>query len=232
MIQQFVTCAFLATSALGVPSDVLAEASATQLANASASAIAATTTEYSIVEMSLQDFFNTLQWDTGQRVVVGPDVAGTLRNEVLAGTALEIINEITTRHALNWFAYDGVIHVSRSQDDVTKFIPLEGISAAHAVMTLDQSGLSSEFGVFKPIADGAAVSISGPPEFVSIAEAILTLTPTSPEHSAIRVRRGTDTSVEHYGADGMLDDNQPAPEPVHTFVQVQTTPAPSTETSD
>ncbi len=231
MIRHTMTCVILAATSLVAPSLASAEVGANQSTNSVASASNEKAVEYNILELPVVEFFETLQWDTGQRIIVGTEISGVLRNEDLSGTAAEIVNQVTAEHGLDWFAYDGIIHISRADDDITKFIPLEGYSAERAITSLGESGLSSEFGVFKPVAEGAAISISGPPEFVAIAEAILELTQANPEHAAVRVRRGTDATVEYYGSSGLVAAKQSPQAPTHSFLQVQTAPAPSGQTN-
>jgi hypothetical protein len=201
----------MAQSAMDAAVIAMVDRSDTAVA-ATASAIAADGRDYRVIDMPIGAFFTMLQADSGQRIAATPDVAGYIRNTRLTGSVDAIVGQVAAKHDLEIFAYDGVLHVSRAVDDVTQLVPLEGLPSDRAARALRDSGLSLDGDRVKTVADGNALLISGPPDFIAIAKAILVVTPavaeTYPVRSAIRVRRGTETAIEHYGAAGLLDANQ------------------------
>lgn len=194
------------------------------------------TLDYHVLDMPIPAFFKMLQADSGQKISATPDVAGHIKDARLTGTAHDIMLQVSAAHSLDVFAYDGVIHVSRDADAVTQLVPLEGLPSDRASLALQQSGLSLDGNRIKTVADGNALLISGPPDYVAIAKAILVVTPPVAEtyqaRSAVRVRRGSETTLEYFGAAGMVEDNQvvsPATPPAEAAPEPETAEVASDE---
>ncbi|MEJ6402706.1 hypothetical protein [Yoonia sp. 2307UL14-13] len=168
--------------------------------------------EYKILDMPMDALFSMLQGETGQRIVVAPGVRGRVSQIDLSGSAEEMIAAVAQQNDLEWFSYDEAFYVSRSTEATTRLIPLEGLTSEVARQSLDESGLLSPTARINSVADGNALSISGPPEYVALAEAILKVTGApseeASEQSVVRVRRGMNTSLEYYGEAGMIAANQ------------------------
>jgi hypothetical protein len=221
MLLRTMTSTFALCAALTGPSLLLAQSEAgaviamadgPEAIDATASPVVPGALDYRVIDMPIGAFFTMLQADSGQKMTAMPDVAGYIKNTRLTGSVDAIMGQVAAKHDLEIFAYDGVLHVSRAVDDVTQLVPLEGLPSDRAARALRDSGLSLDGDRVKTVADGNALLISGPPDFIAIAKAILVVTPavaeTYPARSAIRVRRGTETAIEHYGAAGLLDANQ------------------------
>jgi hypothetical protein len=223
LLRRTMTCLFALGAALSgtpvvmaqsaVDAAVIAMADAPEaVGDTTARTIAPGALDYRVIDMPIGAFFTMLQADSGQKIAATPDVTGYIKNTRLSGSVAAIVGQVAAGHDLETFAYDGVLHVSRAVDDVTQLVPLEGLPADRAARALRDSGLSLDGDRVKTVADGNALLVSGPPDYIAIAKAILVVTPsvaeTYPARSAIRVRRGTETAVEHYGAAGLLDANQ------------------------
>ncbi|MGD1881451.1 MAG: secretin N-terminal domain-containing protein [Paracoccaceae bacterium] len=165
-----------------------------------------------VLDMPLPDFFALLQVESGERIVPAPEVRGRVADLDLTGTPEDMIAAVATQNDLSWFRYDGAYYVSRKRDAITRLVPLQDLSTEEAHKSLADSGLATGDGRIVAVAGGNALSVSGPPDYVAFAEAILELTktsaPSTPETSVIRVRRGTATSLEYYGRAGMVASHQ------------------------
>lgn len=168
--------------------------------------------EFRVIELPVADFLRLMAGKAGLRLRVSEGVQSKIRDTFYRGSSREILESIARQHELDWFEFNGIIHVSAVRDAITRIIPLDDIDMARARRALVESGLIMDAMRVSDAADGTALSIYGAPEFVGIAEAIIEVTPPldaiTPHRMAVRVRKGVDTAMEYYGDAGRRQENQ------------------------
>jgi hypothetical protein len=170
---------------------------------------------YRIVNMPLTDLLTMLAEDANARVSQPDGLRGMLYDVDLTGDVSTILDHLSADHDLDWFAFNGVIHVSSKPDALTRLIPLDDISIAQARAALERSELSLDGKHINTAANETALAVYGGPAFIGIVEAILDVTPgvtaVQAPKSAIRERRDTVLSTEYFGDIGrVLVCQQPA----------------------
>jgi type III secretion protein C len=109
----------------------------------------------------------------------------------------EFIERITGVYGLQWFTHAGVLHISRSQDQLVKSIPSTSLSAgANIRQVLASLGvLEQRFG-WGELPEQGVVVVSGPPTYVKLLEATLAAMPSAPGGQQVSVFRLKHASVE------------------------------------
>ncbi|MEL6639701.1 MAG: hypothetical protein AAFN63_03735 [Pseudomonadota bacterium] len=158
---------------------------------------------YRIISMPLSDFLVLLSEDSGARLSQPDGLRGIISNTRLIGDVNTILNTLSAAHGLDWFAFNGVYHISSKADAVTRLVPLNDLSVTQARAALERSGLSLDGKYIDTAANETALAVYGGSSFVGIVEAILAVTPGTAEvqatESAIRIRRGSTSSIEYFG---------------------------------
>ncbi|WP_188791825.1 hypothetical protein [Salipiger pallidus] len=146
------------------------------------------------------EFLQILARDRGLRLDMTDRVRGTIVDMRLSGSVEDLLDQLAEAHALDWFAFNGVIHVSTVGEAVTRLIRLGDLDADHAVAVLDDAGLALERYPIRSTAERSTVAISGPPRMLALAEAVIESVPKRnsaqpkqrTEQRSVTVRRGVE----------------------------------------
>ncbi|MEM9853016.1 MAG: hypothetical protein AAF841_01070 [Pseudomonadota bacterium] len=130
----------------------------------------------------------------------------------LSGDAEAVIDAVMTSARMDAFRFNGQIYYAPAAERAVRLVPLsDGITSDLAKRALADAGLIfSDFSI-SDVAGGSALVMSGPIQYLALAEGVLnalTAEPDAPENT-VRVRRGglletADTSVSAVA-------NQPQP---------------------
>lgn len=158
---------------------------------------------YRVINMPLADFLVLLSEDSGARMSQPDGLRGIVSNTRLMGDVNAILNTLSAAHGLDWFVFNGVYHVSSKADAVTRLVPLNDLNIVQARAALERSGLSLDGKYINTAANETALAVYGGRSFIGIVEAILAVTPgtaaVQATDSAIRVRRGSISTIEYFG---------------------------------
>lgn len=164
-----------------------------------------TVTDYFVINQDVRQVLRELERASGIRYDVSNHVRGRLQALRLVGDPAEIMETIGEQIALDWFAFNGVVHVSARSEIQTRLVRLGDIDAGIALETLGQSGLPVSTFPSQVTGDGATLALTGPPSYLALAETVLeTFTPKRPAPRAapsvrtVVVRRGTESQVVEF----------------------------------
>ena len=154
---------------------------------------------YTIVDQSVADALRDFGYNLGLRVMIAPDVGGTIDGHLPPGDALNFLQAVTHGNDLDWYFDGTVLYVSKTSSEQTAIVPLHGHSFDEIKKSLEQDGiLDARFHLTKQ-AGGDAVVVAGPPSFIAVTrQAIEAQTSdTSPQggHAGMAVLRGSSSSV-------------------------------------
>ena len=124
---------------------------------------------------------------------------GLLVDGTLTATSpTEFINQLASTYGLAWFYQGGVLHVSRTDEQVTRVLTMPGAGGASLKKALLEVGLiEPKFG-WADIADRNAALVSGPPAYVeALARTLADLPmPPLPSDQQLRIFRLRHASVD------------------------------------
>lgn len=154
--------------------------------------------DYMVVDQRLGDVFAMVERDTGQRIRTTDAVRGRVQRTPLSGPVVPALTSLAAAHNLDLFVFGGTVHVSTKDEATLRLVRLKNVSKDRALAALSKAGLQFAPGDVKPAADGMALTFSGPPRMLAIAEAIVeSIPPASPSPAAnIRIRRGVTMGYE------------------------------------
>ncbi|WP_028957532.1 hypothetical protein [Sulfitobacter sp. 20_GPM-1509m] len=159
--------------------------------------------DYFVLKISVPDFLDLLARDGSLRLDVTQRVRGTITDMRLTGTVNMILDRVCDVYALDWFAFNGVIHISARSEAMTRLIRLGDLDSESAIEVLQEAGLALEHYPIRTTAERSTIAMSGPPRMLALAEAVIESipdrsvdipVPRSAKRSII-VRRGTE--IEH-----------------------------------
>ena len=156
--------------------------------------------DYLVLRQPVVEFLQVLARDQGLRLDMTERVRGTIVDMRLSGSVGDLLDQLVEAHALDWFAFNGVIHVSTGGEAVTRLIRLGDLDADHAVAVLDDAGLALARYPIRSTAERSTVAISGPPRMLALAEAVIESVPKRnsaqpkqrTKQRSVTVRRGVD----------------------------------------
>ncbi|WP_299285109.1 hypothetical protein [uncultured Tateyamaria sp.] len=177
-----------------------------------ASGAAEQTIQYVIVDQYIEDVFAMIERDTGLRIRPSEAVRARVQRHTLTGPVLPALTGLAAAHNLDLFEFGGTVHVSAKDETALRLVRLKGVSKDRALAALSDAGLQFAPGDVREAATGMALTLTGPPRMLAIAEAIVESIPplTSPA-SNIRVRRGVSMGLEAVNAPAASDIPQIAP---------------------
>lgn len=133
--------------------------------------------DFYVVNQDVRQVLQEIERSTGIRSAVSKHVRGRLTSVRLAGEPADIMGTISERLALDWFVFNGVLHVSARTETQTRLVRLDEIDATVALTTLQRSGLPTALFPSQITGDGAALALTGPPSFLALAETVLETLP-------------------------------------------------------
>lgn len=151
--------------------------------------------DYQVITQRLADFLQLLSRDAGTRIMLSPKVRGRVEGTRLEGDLGEILDALASAHALDWFEYNGTIHVSARDEGATRLVRLGDLPTATAREELGAMGLPMGRLSIRDAAGGTALALSGPPSLLGLAEAAIEsmpgiAPPPPPVEATVRVLRG------------------------------------------
>lgn len=157
--------------------------------------------DYLIISQRIQELLTMVERDTGMRIAASEAVRGRVRNLRISGTVAGFLDKIGRRHDLDWFEFGGTYHVSARSEATLRLLRLGKLDPERAKLALENAGLDLTRFPVRHAADRAALSLSGPPRMLAIAEAIIesipeTADPVAPADKTVRVRRGTEMTLQ------------------------------------
>lgn len=129
--------------------------------------------DYYVVDQDVRQVLREIERATGVRYAISNQVRGRLKSVRLVGAPAEIMGTISERLSLDWFIFNGVLHVSARTETQTRLVRLEELDADLALTTLRRSGLPTAAFPSQITGDGAALALTGPPAFLALAETVL-----------------------------------------------------------
>lgn len=129
--------------------------------------------DYLVLNQPVAAFLEMLARDRDVRLTLTDRVRGTIAGMRLSGSVSEILDNLAEAHALDWFAFNGVIHVSARGEATTRLIRLGDLDSDHAIDILDEAGLALDRYPVRATAERSTVAISGPPRMLAVAEAVI-----------------------------------------------------------
>lgn len=183
-----------------------------------------TALDYRVIDQGLRAFLQVLAADTGTRIVPGPELRGRITDATLSGDMDAILDRLAETHRIDWFAFNGVVHISGGAEATTRLVRLGDLPAARARAALAEMDLPFDRFGLREAADGKALIVSGPPRLLAIVEATIETLPdpkiVPAQAKMFRIRRGTQISLEPaIGADvqppvafGTAPEPEPEPE--------------------
>ncbi|NJM81724.1 MAG: hypothetical protein HC844_03835 [Tabrizicola sp.] len=188
------------------------EAGVTPSAAKDGAASAEVSDGFRIIEMRTDALIRLIAKHHGLVPHVSDRVRGKVADLRLEGDVDAMMAEVARAASVDWFVFDGALEVSGKDETATRFLPLNGLSFADATQVLEDANLDLKRFRIKPVADGSAVKISGPPKSAEVVEALLALTTVKssapPKENMIVVRRGTFKDVETFGEAGVAQLNE------------------------
>lgn len=153
--------------------------------------------EYYVQNQSIEGFLQTLEKDVELSIDATTEVSGRLRNLRLDGRLDAVMDKVAAQLALDWYLFNGIIHISSKSEAGTRVIRLGDLSAPQAISALEESGIpTSQFPV-QVTGEGSAIAVSGPPTLLALSEAVIEAIPEAqqvaaapPNQKTIVVRRG------------------------------------------
>jgi hypothetical protein len=159
--------------------------------------------DYLIILQPVQVLLETVAKESGLRIALSDNVKGVLRNLRATGTTAEVLDAVCANLGLDWFAFNGIIHVSTRSEATTRMVKLGDLVPEQAVDALSAAGLPLTKLEVRPTSIDNVLAMSGPPELLAIAEAVIegipphvASTPKSAPLQTVLVRRGNDAHWE------------------------------------
>lgn len=154
--------------------------------------------DYFVIDQSIEGFLQMLSSDANIRFDMTEGVLGRVKRQRISGTPQEVIDQLSARHELDWFLFNGIYYISSREEALTRLVRLGSLGEARAIGALSGAGLSQQGFPTRITADGSALALSGPPKYLGLAEAVLESVPdvqviAKPE-KIIRIRRGVHIS--------------------------------------
>lgn len=159
---------------------------------------------YVVINQPIKDVFAAISRDSGVRIRASDAVRGRLSNVSLNGDVYEVVSDIAELQSLDWFEYNGVIHISAEHESATRIVRLGDLYMGDAMDELKSNGLVIGRFPINATSENSALSITGPPYMIALAESIIEGMPSeirAPRQvakSTILVRRGREVEYVHF----------------------------------
>lgn len=167
-----------------------------------------------VIEMETAAVARLVADHHGLVLQVSDAVRGTVSDLRLSGDVDAMMAALAAEAGIDWFIYGGVLAVSARDETITRFIPLGSLTYADAQRILTEADIDVARVGFRSVADGSAARLSGPPKAVEAVEAVLSLSTETDDRTAqaVVVRRGTERTVEFFGAARLRGYDETSPD--------------------
>lgn len=146
-----------------------------------------------IVDMPFSAVIDTLRRDLGVQFSGDRFERRRISNLRLNGTPNDVVTEVMKNARMDAFLFNGQIYYAPIEDRAVRLIPLgDKLSADEARRALDLAGLIIPGYDVKEVANGGALVLSGPVQYLALSEGVLAAILVEPDVVAdeVRVRRG------------------------------------------
>ena len=146
-----------------------------------------------IVDMSFSAVIDTLRRDLGVQFSGERYERRRVSNLRLNGTPDEVVSEVMKNARMDAFPFNGQIYYAPIEDRAVRLIPLgDKLTADEARRALQSAGLIIPGYDVKEVANGGALVLSGPVQYLAFSEGVLAAILVEPDAVAdgVRVRRG------------------------------------------
>jgi hypothetical protein len=158
--------------------------------------------DYYVVLQPVQTLLETVAGDSGLRLSYSDDVKGVVRKLRASGTTSEVLDAIATSMGLDWFTFNGIIYVSSRTEAATRLVRLGDLTPGQAITAIGEAGLPVDRVEMRPTSVDNVLALSGPPELLAIAEAVIESIPphvvrttkAKPSRTVL-IRRGNDEQM-------------------------------------
>jgi len=161
------------------------------------------TTTLKVIDIPAKRLIGLVAAEHGWRVNVSDDIRGSLRKVALRGDLSQMLKTVSAHQPIDWFMHDDMLYVSSMREETVQFLPLKSLSLASAQDIIARSGIDLSRHSIEPVANEAAIKVSGPPMLIELIEAMLALSsdPAKPPKAtqSVLLRRGTVKQVEYFG---------------------------------
>ncbi len=155
--------------------------------------------DYRVVDQESGALFEVIARDLGMRSVVSDKVFGSITGMRLSGNRDEVLDAVAAKLGLDWFAYNEVLYISNRSEALTRIVRLEGPKVEKVMTVLLESGLPLGKLKITPASANMALSLSGPPKLLALAEVMIEGIPPEPTQATekpatrvVTIRRGND----------------------------------------
>lgn len=145
-----------------------------------------------IFDLSIADSLDRIGSDIGVEFTGHRTTRRRINSERFSGTRDEIVDQVAATLDLDAFLFNGQVHLSPAEERAVRLIRLGDVSARAARAALDAAGLVIPSFDISEVADGGALVLSGPIEYLAISESIIATLEPEEEFVApqVKVRRG------------------------------------------
>lgn len=104
---------------------------------------------------------------------ISDKIRGDLERRQLVGSLNNILNELSREYDFDWFVHSKTLYVSDRSEKITRVVKLDKLDVDSVMAALNYSDLVFERFPIIPSEDKKSFVISGPPNYVALAEAIV-----------------------------------------------------------
>lgn len=147
---------------------------------------------YTVVDQDLRELLAEVGTRLGVSVQVSPAVKARVRGRLPSAPPQEFLSRLAAIYGFEWY-YDGsTLWVTAPSEKQTRMMPLDGVTVDQINLALDELGASDARFPLRGSVSANQVVVSGPPQFVAIAERTLQALQSRnrPNVSTITVFRG------------------------------------------
>jgi hypothetical protein len=155
--------------------------------------------DYYVVLQPVQTLLETVAGEARLRLSYSDDVKGVVRKLRATGSTSEVLDAITDSMGLDWFTFNGIIYISSRTEATTRLVRLGDLTPSQAITAVGEAGLPLDRVEMHPTSVDNILALSGPPELLAIAEAVIESIPPhvvrttkSKPSRTVLVRRGSD----------------------------------------
>lgn len=134
--------------------------------------------DYFVILQQAQTLLETIALEAGLRLSISDQVNGVARNLRLTGTTSEVLDTVTATLGLDWFIFNGIVHVSSRSEATTRIIRLGDLTSDQVIESIGAAGLTLDRLEIRHTVAGNLLTLSGPPDLLAIAEAMIDSMPS------------------------------------------------------
>jgi len=162
----------------------------------------ARTQSYYVLLQPVQTLLETVASEADLRLSLSNEVKGVVRKLQTSGKTSDVLDTISANMGLEWFTFNGIIYVSARKEATTRMVRLGDLTPEQAITAIGESGLPLSKVETLPTSVDNVLAISGPPELLAIAEAVIESIPPHVAAPAkakparnVLIRRGNDEQL-------------------------------------